>query len=93
MIPLLLPYDNPVARDIASLVGIWSPAKEVVMAVQEAAERLEHSLEEEEGGEPDEKEGYKPKLKSPVEQFLILIDLYVSGESCYIALRASSFRG
>jgi len=92
MIPLLLPYDDPVARDITSLVGVWSSPKEVVMAVQEAAERLEHSLEEG-GNETDEEEGCKPKPKSLVEQFLILIDLYVSGESSYIALRATSFRG
>lgn len=63
------------------------------MTVQEAAERLEHSLEREEEDESDEKEGNQPQSTSPINQLLILIDLYASGESNYTLLKCISFRG
>ena len=85
-IPLLLPCNNPAARDIISLIGECGPAKEIVMTVQEAVERLEHSLEREEEEE-------EPESTSPIDQLLILIDLYASGEPDHILLRSFSFRG
>jgi hypothetical protein len=63
------------------------------MTVQEAAERLEHSLEREEDEDEDEKEGNHPKSTSHIDQFLILIDLYASGESDHILFKYISFRG
>ena len=63
------------------------------MTVQEAAERLEHSLEREEEDESDEKEGYQPKSTSLIDQLLILIDLYASGKSNHILLECISFKG
>ena len=91
-IPLLLRCNDPAARDIISLVGECGSAKEVVMTVQEAAERLEHSLEQEEEDESDE-EGSQPKSTSLIDQLLILIDLYASGESDHNLLKCISFRG
>jgi len=58
------------------------------MTVQEAAERLEHSLEREEEEEEEE-----PESTSPIDQLLILIDLYASGESDHSLFRSISFRG
>lgn len=92
-IPLLLRCDDLAARDIISLIGECGSAKEVVMTVQEAAERLEHSLEREEDEDEDEKEGNHPKSTSHIDQFLILIDLYASGESDHILFKYISFRG
>ena len=92
-IPLLLRCNDPAARDIISLVGECGSAKEVVMTVQEAAERLEHSLEQEEEDESDEKEGNRPKSTSLIDQLLILIDLYASGESDHNLWECVSFRG
>jgi len=63
------------------------------MTVQEAAERLEHSLEQEEEDESDEKEGNRPKSTSLIDQLLILIDLYASGESDHNLWECVSFRG
>ncbi|KAF8954890.1 hypothetical protein BDZ97DRAFT_1862360 [Flammula alnicola] len=89
-LPLLLPCDNLAARNIISVIGECGSAKEVVMTVQEAAERLERTLEaeydeEEEEEEDQSKEGgagegvaEHAKRNSPVTQLLILIDLYAS---------------
>ncbi|KDR72651.1 hypothetical protein GALMADRAFT_252818 [Galerina marginata CBS 339.88] len=85
-LPLLLTCDDQGARDIISVIGECSSAKEVVIAVQEAAERLEHSLEaDEEGdGEPEEqaKEAEEPPEKtkriSISNQLIALMDIYAS---------------
>ncbi|KJA26965.1 hypothetical protein HYPSUDRAFT_63726 [Hypholoma sublateritium FD-334 SS-4] len=83
MIPLLLPCDDFEARNIIALIGNCSSAKEVVMTVQEAMERLERALERED--DDDEKDEAKDedvlhsrKQNSTIIQFLILIELYSS---------------
>ena len=92
-IPLLLRCNDPAAQDIILLIGECGSAKEVVMTVQEAAERLEHSLEQEQEDESDEKKGNQPQSTSLIDQLLILIDLYASGELDHILLKGISFRG
>ncbi|KAF8636997.1 hypothetical protein AX17_003110 [Amanita inopinata Kibby_2008] len=66
--PILLPSKDPAAREITSLLSECSPAKEVVMAVQEAVERIEH-LEHQ-----DDDAGHL----SPQAQLITLIDVYAS---------------
>ncbi|KAF8189305.1 hypothetical protein BJ912DRAFT_967076 [Pholiota molesta] len=85
-LPVLLPYDDPAARDILSVIGECGSAKEVVMAVQEAVERLQRTLEiedEEDTNEGEDNEETKKapeagKQTIPMGQLLILVDLYAS---------------
>ena len=79
-----------------AIIGKCGSAKEVVMAVQEAVEQLEHLLDPEEAvrdndaqlsEEPTSPDG-KSKLNSPATQLTILIDLFGSckfwiGQSMY----------
>ncbi|KAF8911608.1 hypothetical protein CPB84DRAFT_1762365 [Gymnopilus junonius] len=82
-LPLLLRCDDADARNVISLMGEHSSAKEVVMVVQESLEALERTLESEDEGDEDQgkegesKEG-KPKANSHVDQLLALIDLHAS---------------
>ena len=89
MIPLLLPCNDLEARNIITLIGNCCSAREVVMTVQEAMERLERTLGEEGEDDDDVEKGvardgnvlHSGKQSSPIVQLLILIDLYSSGES------------
>lgn len=87
MIPLLLPCDDLEAKNIIALIGECGSAKEVVMTVQEAMERLERTLEreddddEEKGEDKDGDVLHSTKQNSTVVQFLTLNNLYSSGES------------
>ena len=92
-LPVLLPCNDPIARDIIAVIGECGSPKEVVMAVQEAIEQLEHLLDSDgEVGDnddrrSDEKEecasfSGKSKLNSPTTQLTILIDLYGSCKFC-----------
>ncbi|KIL56923.1 hypothetical protein M378DRAFT_188495 [Amanita muscaria Koide BX008] len=67
---VLLPSGDPASRSIIRLLGIYSPAKEVIMAVQEALERLECF-----GGHVDDNE---QSHSSPQDQLILLIGVYAS---------------
>lgn len=101
MLPVLLPCNDPAARDILTVIGECGSAKEVVMAIQEAVEQLERLLGSDEAvvdndaqRSDDEEECTslegKSRLNSPITQLTILIDLYGSckfwiGRSVYAA--------
>jgi len=89
MLPLLLPCNDPAARDIMAVIGECGSAKEVVLAVQEAVEQMESLFDADEAvGDNDAQRGdnkeertlpaEKFKLNSPITQLTILIDLYGS---------------
>lgn len=93
MLPVLLPCNDPTARDIMSVIGECGSPKEVVMAAQEAIEQLELLLDSDgEVGDnvdrrSDDKEECPPfagksRLNSPTTQLTILIDLYGSCKFC-----------
>ncbi|KAJ7596497.1 hypothetical protein C8J56DRAFT_288592 [Mycena floridula] len=69
MLPLLLPCKEEAARDILALLGQCSSAKEIVIGVQEAFERLDILLHSEDS---DDDEAQRPMG----EQLLILVQLY-----------------
>ena len=48
MLPVLIPCNDPTARDIMAVVSECGSAKEVVMAVQETTEQLERLLNSDE---------------------------------------------
>lgn len=73
MIPLLLPSKHAGAQNIISLLGECCSAKEVVIAVQEAVERLQMSLSTESDEEEEE------DVQSYAVMLGILISLYSSG--------------
>lgn len=80
-IPLLLSCDAPAAGDLLSLIGEFCSAKEVVIAVQEAVERLEASF----NSDDDEFEEVGQKVpqqapSSPVARLSILTRLYAACE-------------
>ncbi|KAF8805834.1 hypothetical protein BYT27DRAFT_7103611 [Phlegmacium glaucopus] len=85
-LPLLLPCNDPAARDIIAVIGECGPAKEVVMAVQEAVEHLEHILDsdndnDDQRGDDSIQPARNFKLNSPTTQLTILIDIYGSSIS------------
>jgi hypothetical protein len=81
MLPILLPYDEPGAVEIISMIGESGSAKEVIIAAQEAAERLKQSFEVDlEEPEIDEAEDQSLKHHSRNEQMIILVDLYTKGD-------------
>ena len=93
-LPVLLPCNDPTARDIIAVIGECGSPKEVVMAVQEAIEQLELLLESDgavgdNDDRSDDKEECpsfavkKSKLNSPTTQLTILIDLYGSCKFCF----------
>ena len=92
MLPVLLPCNDPTARDIMAVIGECGSAKEVVMAVQEAIERIPNSNEavgdnDDQQTRSDEKEecpsiARKCNLNSPTTQLTILIDLFSSCKFC-----------
>jgi len=96
MLPLLISCDDPAARDLINLIGECGSAKEVVMAVQEAAEKLECAFEEDSDGEDqDESRIGSPKphrTTSNVGQLKIMLELYASGEFHSVFTRFHSFR-
>lgn len=92
-LPVLLPCNDPAARDILVVIGECGSPKEVVMAVQEAIEQLERLLDSDgaigdnDDRRSDDKEecpsfARKSKLNSPTTQLTILIDLYGSCKFC-----------
>jgi len=96
MLPLLISCDDPAARDLINLIGECGSAKEVIMAVQEAAEKLERAFEEDSDGEDeDESKIGSPKphrTTSNVGQLKIMLELYASGEFHSVFTRFHSFR-
>jgi len=81
MLPILLPYNEPGAIEIISMIGESGSAKEVIIAAQEAAERLKQSFEVDlEEPETDEAENEYLKRHSRNEQMIILVDLYTKGD-------------
>ncbi|KAF8157056.1 hypothetical protein B0H34DRAFT_483918 [Crassisporium funariophilum] len=88
-IPMLLPYDDPAARELIAAMGECGLAKEVVMAAQEAVERLERLLHSDDDEGNDEEQlsetnemtssGTTPPKKSSIlTQLTLLVDLYAS---------------
>ncbi|KAF5318814.1 hypothetical protein D9619_010746 [Psilocybe cf. subviscida] len=79
-LPLLLPVDDESAREIVAAMGRSASSREIVLASQEAVERIEHDLTNE-----DEEEEYDDNSRGEVEmnypeaskvnQILTLIDL------------------
>lgn len=82
----MLLSNEPAARNIISVISECGSAKEVVMAVQEAVERLEHSLENDgeesdADGKGDLQESSNKQLpSSPLDQLILLIEIYAAGE-------------
>lgn len=81
MLPILLPYNEPSAVEIISMIGESGSAKEVIMAVQEAAEKLKDSLDND-LEEPEIDEGGARFLKrhSRHEQLILLVELCTRGD-------------
>ncbi|EDR02134.1 uncharacterized protein LACBIDRAFT_310068 [Laccaria bicolor S238N-H82] len=78
-IPLLLSCDDPAAGDLLSLIGECCSAKEVVISVQEAVERLEVSLNvDDDGFEEVEQKVPQQAASSPVIRLSILTGLYAA---------------
>jgi hypothetical protein len=73
-LPHLLPSRQLAAKNLISLIGECGNAKEVVIAVQEALERVDSALNEED--DPDDNNS-----ESPSDQLISLIHLYNSGMS------------
>jgi ABC-type glutathione transport system ATPase component len=87
MLPILLPYNESGAIEIISMIGESGSAKEVIMAAQEAAERLERSFEVDlEEPEVDDDGDRRLKRHSRCEQMIILVELYTKGKPSLIAL-------
>lgn len=72
MIPTILPAHGEAARDIMTLVGNNCSVKEVIIAIQEAVERIQSSLYSEDDDE-EERTSFVAQLDS-------LISLYASCE-------------
>ncbi|KAJ7302364.1 hypothetical protein DFH08DRAFT_905432 [Mycena albidolilacea] len=72
ILPHLLPSRQLAAKNLISLIGECGNAKEVVIAVQEALERVDSALNEEED-DPDDSNS-----ESPSDQLISLIHLYNS---------------
>ncbi|KAG6844141.1 hypothetical protein H0H87_009484 [Tephrocybe sp. NHM501043] len=70
-LPVLLPCKDPAAREILSFIGECGSAKETLMAIQEAAERLISSIDKE------DEDGDITPLSFP-SQLVILVDLYTA---------------
>ena len=76
-LPLLLPCADQAAQDILSLVGECSSSKELVIAVQEAIERVESSLD---GDDVDEETTLARTLPS---QLITLVEL-LTACGCFV---------
>ncbi|KAF8067892.1 hypothetical protein FPV67DRAFT_1163310 [Lyophyllum atratum] len=72
-LPILVSCKDPAAREMLSLVGECGSAKEVVMAVQEAVERLASVCE---GDDEDEDDAGDGSTLSYPSQLTILVELY-----------------
>ncbi|TFK41716.1 hypothetical protein BDQ12DRAFT_678392 [Crucibulum laeve] len=80
LVPLLISSRDAAAKDILALIGQCGSPKEVVMAVQEAVERLEESLRADDADDEDNearKDGKKKTLSLPG-QLGQLVELYAS---------------
>jgi hypothetical protein len=85
-LPILLPCVDQAAQDILALMGEWSASKEVVIAVQEAIERMESSFDEDDVDD-------KIKLcRSLPSQLITLVELYASSKSLSISLKPAEER-
>lgn len=71
IIPVLLPVKTPAAKDIIIQIGERCSAKEVVIAVQEAVERLQNTFTAESDDSEEE-----DRVLSPAAQLNTLISLY-----------------
>ena len=80
-IPLLLSCDDPAAGDLLSLIGECCFVKEVVIAVQEAVERLEVSFNsDDDGSEEMEQKVPQQAASLPVVRLSLLTGLYAACE-------------
>lgn len=79
MLPILILVNHQAAVDIIGIIGQSGSAKEVVIAVQEAAERLfqafETNLEEAEINDSTDTKPTRVKRNTPMQELEILIDL------------------
>jgi hypothetical protein len=80
-----LPCKDPAAKEILTLIGKYSSSKEVVMAVQEAVERLETCLNED-----DEDEKSDAKILSLPLQLIIVVELYASCRFPFVTLKLAN---
>ena len=81
MIPLFISCDDPAAGVLLSLIGERCSAKEAVIAVQEAVERLEVSFNSDDNGfEEVEQRVPQQAASSPVVRLSILTGLYSACE-------------
>ena len=85
-IPLLLSCDDPAAGDLLSLIGECCSAKEVVIAVQEAVERLEVSFNSDDDGFEVERKVPQQAASSPVVRLSILTGLYAACELFFFSI-------
>jgi hypothetical protein len=74
IVPLLLPERDQAAKDILALVGRYCNAKEVIIATQEASERI-RAIDT-----PDLGDDKSDKRQSLPSQLVSLADLYSSCE-------------
>ena len=80
-IPLLLSCDDLAAGDLLSLIGECCSAKEVVIAIQEAVERLEASFNSNDDGfEEVDQRVPQQAASSPVVRLYLLTGLYAACE-------------
>ncbi len=83
MLPILIPVNHRAAGDMMFMIGQFGSAKEVVIAVQEAAERLFQSFATySEETEIDDNTDTKPiriRRNTPMQELKTLIDLSAAG--------------
>lgn len=90
MLSILLPYNAPGAVGLISMIGESGSAKEVIVAAQEAVEKLKQSFEVDlEEPEVDEGGDRVLKLNSRNEQIMILVKLYTKGNISHPAAPCS----
>ncbi|RDB27543.1 hypothetical protein Hypma_003813 [Hypsizygus marmoreus] len=78
VLPLLLPRKDPSAKDILALIGECCPAKEVIIAVQEAIEQLEISYDKDEEDENGDDDDTALNDLSRPGQLVTLVEVYSS---------------
>lgn len=76
-LPLLLPSRDQAAKDLVSMMGQCSSAKEVIIAVQESMEHLGVLFQ----ADDEDDEGLDAKSHPLPSQLLSLIELYTSGRA------------
>lgn len=88
-LPIILSSRDPAAKDIIALIGEHSSAKEVIIAVQEATERLESTMSKRLDDIDDEDDDdVEEKYLAPSSQLVSLVSLY---STCKVYLERPSW--